>query len=93
LPGGFFSDDDLGVIKSEESKKASFVVPAGQAVRFTLSTWDEYCEMVLHWSVRYRTATGGSVIVKFGNFKNLEDCEILDDVPALGGRAFIVPWS
>ena len=91
--GGFYSIEELGVIESNESKRRLFVVPAGKAVPFALSTWDEYCEMVCHWSIRYRTATSGNVVLGFGSSKRLADCVVFEDVPILGGRARVVPRS
>ena len=44
-------------------------------MRFALSTWDEYQEYVLHWSVRYRTATKVSGTYRFGTLKSVVDCE------------------
>ena len=89
--GGWYGADELGVIESiEKPKDPRFLVPAGKAVRFALSTWDEYCEMSLHWSVRYRTSEG-VVTCAFETFKQLEDCVTLDEVPCLGGRGHVVP--
>jgi len=90
--GGFFSDES-GVIEGGGEPKPSFVVPAGKAVRFTLSTWDEYCEMVCYWKVRYRTTSSTFTSVSFATYKGLADTQALADVPALGGRAIIVPQS
>jgi hypothetical protein len=89
--GGFYSDQQIGVITSDESKDNLLTVPAGSAVRFALSTWDEYQEYVLHWSVRYRTATKARGTYRFGTFKSLKDCEWMKDVPCLGGPGCVVP--
>ena len=89
--GGFYSDPDLGVISSEPKSPDRYTVPAGKYVRFALSTWDEYCEMVCHWSLSYRTESLGQRTSKFGTFKRLEDVTSMDDVPILGGGAMIVP--
>jgi len=90
--GGFFSDDELGVIESIPQKpKPTYTIPAGECVRVTLSTQDEYDEMVVHWSLRYRTARLGVQTESFGSFKRLEDTQALDDVPVLGGPGMVVP--
>jgi hypothetical protein len=92
--GGFYSDDELGVVEANESeKKPSFVVPAGKAVRFTLSTRDEYDELVCHWTVCYRTTTSERVAIDFGTFKRLEDTQYFAEVPVLGGPGKVVPLS
>ena len=91
--GGFFSDESLGVIESEPNDKGPFDLPAGKAHRFCLSTQDEYDEMVVSWSVRYRKACGESVTMYFGSFKRLQDTRHFDEVPALGGPALVVPRS
>jgi hypothetical protein len=91
--GGYFSAEELGVISSIPTDKDTFMVPAGGAVRFALSTWDEYTEMVLHWRVRYRTATSGFVSMSFGTFKGLADAETMPDVPGFNGQGLVVPRS
>jgi|SRR5664279_649541 len=92
--GGFFSDDELGVIEASDNKaKPKIDVPAGEARRFTISTQDEYDEMVCSWTVRYRTKSAGVVTAGFGTFKRLEDTVHFDDVPILGGPARVVPRS
>ncbi len=89
--GGFFSDAELGVLESKDKTFPLSVVPAGQAARFTISTWDEYCEFVCYWTVSYRTITNGNAKMSFGTFKVLADCQLLEETPVLGGRAYIVP--
>ncbi len=89
--GGFFSDAELGVIEANGSPKERFSVPSGKAIRFGLSTWDEYCEYVLHWSVRYRTKTKAFRQSHFGTFKHLKDCVPMQDAPCLGGPGQVVP--
>ncbi|MDP9025922.1 MAG: hypothetical protein M3N13_11180 [Candidatus Eremiobacteraeota bacterium] len=90
---GFFSADSLGVISSEPHDTGPFDLPAGEARRFALSTDDEYDEMVVSWTVRYRTPSRGVVTESFGSYKCLKDTEYHPDVPALGGPALIVPRS
>jgi hypothetical protein len=89
---GFFSDE-LGVVESEPNSKGPFDLPAGKAHRFCLSTQDEYDEMVVSWSVRYRKASGESVTLYFGSFKRLADTRHFAEVPILGGPALVVPRS
>jgi len=91
--GGFYSDDELGVIEGTGSLKPSFFVPAGGAVRFALSTREEYAEMAVHWRVRYRTATRGVERGGFGTFKRRQDTVFFPDVPVLGGPGEVVPRS
>ena len=90
--GGFFGADELGVIEAKSAPEPVFIVPAGTAVRFALSTWDEYCEYVLHWTVRYRTETKPEGVRRFETFKYLRDCVPMKDVPCLGGPGQVVPF-
>ena len=74
-----------------QKEKPTYTVPVGGSVRFTLSTWDEYDEMVVHWSVRYRTVTNGVQTASFGSFKGLADVQLFSHVPILGGPGMVVP--
>jgi hypothetical protein len=47
--------------------------------------------MVVHWSLRYRTASGDVRAATFGAGKRLDEVCDLDDVPVLGGPGMVVP--
>jgi hypothetical protein len=83
--GGFYSTDELGVISSVPKEDPTFTVPAGTAVRFTMSTGDEFSEMSVHWTVRYRTEGSEFKTLSFSSNKRLADAEMMSDVPILGG--------
>jgi len=89
--GGFYSAEGVGVIESLPNQKPRFAVPAGAAIRFTLSTWDEYLEMVCHWTVLYRLSNGPVQTQKFGTFKALADAPYFEDVTCLRGPGRVVP--
>jgi len=90
--GGFYSAEDLGVVESVvQEPKPIVTIPAGESFRFALSTEDEYDEMVVHWSLRYRTATLGAQTDAFGSFQTA--AQWLEDVPTLGGPGNVVPRS
>jgi hypothetical protein len=83
--GGFYSDDELGVISSVPKEEATFTVRAGTAVRFEMSTWDEFTEMSVHWKVRYRTEGSEFKTLSFASDKRVADAEMMSNVPILGG--------
>jgi hypothetical protein len=89
--GGFYSAEELGVLQSNGSVKPVFRVASGAAERFALSTQDEYDEMVVHWSVRYRTNAGARYEASFGSYKRLRDAGYTELTPCLGGPARIIP--
>jgi hypothetical protein len=91
--GGFYSADELGVIESQAKPKPAFSVAPGGAERFTLSTQDEYDEMVVHWYVTYRTESGAEYEAKFGSYKYLQDAVYAEMTPCLGGPARVVPGT
>jgi hypothetical protein len=91
--GGFYSADPVGVIESLPNEKRLPLLGAGEANRFALSTWDEYCEMVVHWSVRYTLASGSVRLAEFSSFKGLADAQHFDAVPCLLTAARVVPGT
>lgn len=92
--GGWYSADDLGVIDSiPQEAKPAYTIPAGECVRFALSTEDEYNEMAVHWTLRYRTVSAGVRTESFGSFKRLKDARSFEKVPILGSAGRVVPRS
>ena len=89
--GGWYSAEEIGVITSVPKELPAFDVPSGHAVRYTISTEDEFNEMDVHWTVRYRTESEGETSVPFGSYKRLEDAQFMTDVPILGGRGRVIP--
>lgn len=89
--GGFWSDEEFGVVSTAPKEPQRLFVPAGRVLRFALSTRDEFDEMVVHWTIRYHTASRGRVEFECESFKGLRDATFFPEVPLLAGPGFVIP--